>query len=49
MQEIRKSRKVEKVGLRKKLKIRKVENQKKSEIGEKKIKQGKYIDQLGHG
>ena len=46
MQEISKSRKAEKVGLQK---IRKVENQKKSEIGEKKIKQGKYIDQLGHG
>ena len=49
MQEIRKSRKSEKVGIRKIQKIRKEENQKKLEILENKIKQGKNIDQIGHG
>ena len=43
MQEIRKSRNSEKK------ENQKSKNQKKSEIGEKKIKQGKNIDQLGHG
>ena len=40
-------KKRQKVGIQKTLKIRKVENLKKSEIAEK--KQGKDIDQLGHG